>query len=127
MILAAYIVTGFLVASVYAVGMLRGRRDRHHRLGLLIPFTIAAIATPIQFGGGRHGGTPDRQGPAGQVRRDGVRAEDLHTHVTEYLGGRCTGGREGRNRDPGFDSWLVGFSTDTEVIGWTPPPDDGPS
>ena len=52
MILAAYIVTGFLVASVYAVGMLRGRRDRHHRLGLLIPFTIAAIATPIQFGVG---------------------------------------------------------------------------
>ena len=49
MILAAYLVTGFLVASVYAVGMLRGRRDRHHRLGLLIPLTVAAIATPIQF------------------------------------------------------------------------------
>ena len=30
MLLAAYIVAGFLVASVYAVGMLRGRRDRHH-------------------------------------------------------------------------------------------------
>src|SRR5436190_4857404 len=30
MILAAYLVTGFLIASVYAVGMLRGRRDRHH-------------------------------------------------------------------------------------------------
>src|SRR5262249_37266189 len=30
MILAAYLVTGFLVASVYAVGMLRGRRDRYH-------------------------------------------------------------------------------------------------
>ena len=28
MILAAYIVTGFLIASVYAVGMMRGRRDR---------------------------------------------------------------------------------------------------
>ena len=49
MILAAYLVTGFLVASVYAVGMLRGRRDRHHRLGLLIPLTVASIATPIQF------------------------------------------------------------------------------
>ena len=49
MILAAYIVTGFLIASVYAVGMLRGRRDRHHRLGLLIPLTVAAIAAPIQF------------------------------------------------------------------------------
>jgi len=46
---AAYIVTGFLVASVYAVGMLRGRRDRYHRLGFLIPFTVAAIAAPIQL------------------------------------------------------------------------------
>ena len=49
MILAAYLVTGFLVASVYAVGMLRGRRDRYHRLGLLIPLTVASIAAPIQF------------------------------------------------------------------------------
>ena len=29
--------------------MLRGRRDRYHRLGFLIPFTVAAIATPIQM------------------------------------------------------------------------------
>ena len=49
MILAAYLVTAFLVASVYAVGMLRGRRDRHHRLGLLIPLTVACILAPIQF------------------------------------------------------------------------------
>ncbi len=37
MLLAAYMVTGFLLASVYAVGMLRGKRDRYHRLGLIIP------------------------------------------------------------------------------------------
>ena len=49
MILAAYLVTCFLVASVYAVGMLRGRRDRHHRLGLLIPLTVGCILAPIQF------------------------------------------------------------------------------
>ncbi len=49
MLVAAYVVGGFLVASVYAVGMLRGRRDRYHRLGFLIPFTVAAIATPIQM------------------------------------------------------------------------------
>ena len=56
MILAAYMVTGFLVASIYAVGMLKGRRDRLHRLGLLIPLTIACIATPIQlFVGDMHG------------------------------------------------------------------------
>ncbi len=52
MIFAAYIVGGFLVASVYAVGMLRGRKDRYHRLGLIIPFTVAAIALPFQMGVG---------------------------------------------------------------------------
>lgn len=52
MLLAAYMVTGFSVASVYAVGMLRGRRDRYHRMGLLIPLTVAAIAAPIQVGVG---------------------------------------------------------------------------
>ena len=49
MILAAFMVTGFGTASVYAVAMLRGRRDRYHRLGLLIPFTVAAILTPVQI------------------------------------------------------------------------------
>ncbi len=49
MIIAAYVVGGFLIASVYAVGMLRGRRDRYHRLGFLIPFTVAAVAIPIQL------------------------------------------------------------------------------
>ncbi|MGW5049896.1 cytochrome ubiquinol oxidase subunit I [Actinokineospora sp. NPDC004072] len=50
--LAAFMVTGFLVASVYAVGMLRGRRDAYHRMGLLIPLTAAVIATPVQIGVG---------------------------------------------------------------------------
>ena len=49
MVLAAYVVGGFVVASVYAVGMLRGRRDRYHRLGFLIPFTVASIAIPVQM------------------------------------------------------------------------------
>jgi cytochrome d ubiquinol oxidase subunit I len=52
MVVAAYIVGGFLVASVYAMGMLRGRNDRYHRLGFTIAFTVAAIATPIQMGVG---------------------------------------------------------------------------
>lgn len=49
MIVAAFMVTGFTVAGVYAVAMLRGRRDRYHRLGFLMPFTMAAVATPIQI------------------------------------------------------------------------------
>jgi cytochrome bd ubiquinol oxidase subunit I len=49
MIIAALMVTGFGVASVYAVAILKGRNDRYHRLGLLIPLTGASILTPIQI------------------------------------------------------------------------------
>jgi cytochrome d ubiquinol oxidase subunit I len=52
MVVAAYMVGGFMVASVYAAGMLRGRRDRYHRLGFIIGFSVAAVATPIQMGVG---------------------------------------------------------------------------
>src|SRR3982751_3635219 len=33
MVVAAYLVGGFLIASVYAVGLLRGRNQRYYRLG----------------------------------------------------------------------------------------------
>jgi cytochrome bd ubiquinol oxidase subunit I len=49
MILAAFMVAGFLVASVYAAGLLRGERDRYHMLGFLLPFTMAAVVTPVQI------------------------------------------------------------------------------
>jgi len=49
MILAAFMVTGFLVASVYAAAMLRGRRDRYHRVGVLLPLAVAAALTPAQI------------------------------------------------------------------------------
>jgi cytochrome d ubiquinol oxidase subunit I len=48
MILAAGMVTGFLVASVYAAAWLRGNRDRTTRLAFAIPFTIAAVLAPAQ-------------------------------------------------------------------------------
>jgi cytochrome d ubiquinol oxidase subunit I len=127
MILAAYIVTGFLVASVYAVGMLRGRRDRHHRLGLLIPFVVAAAATPLQFA---VGDTAARSVAADQPVKFAAMecVQTTSTDVTEYLGGRCTSsGVEGGIGIPGLDSFLVGFSTDTQVIGLdSVPPDDRP-
>lgn len=45
---AAYMVVGFLVAAVYAVGMLRGRRDHHHRTGFLVAFAFASVAALVQ-------------------------------------------------------------------------------
>jgi cytochrome d ubiquinol oxidase subunit I len=49
MILAAYMVAGGLTAAPYAVGLLRGRRDRYTRLGFLVRFSVAAIAAPFQI------------------------------------------------------------------------------
>src|SRR4051812_39765681 len=117
MILAAYLVTGFLLASIYAVGMLRGRRDRIHHLGLLIPLTVASIATPVQFA---VGDTAARAIADDQPVKFAVMecVQTTHTHVTEYLGGRCasSGVKDGIGI-PGLDSFLVGFSTDTKVTG----------
>jgi cytochrome bd ubiquinol oxidase subunit I len=48
MYLAAYIVAGFVTASVYAVSYLRGRRDRYVRVALAIPLVVAAVAAPAQ-------------------------------------------------------------------------------
>ncbi len=45
---AAFMVAGFAIAAVYAAGMLRGRRDAHHRLGFLIPFAFASVAAIVQ-------------------------------------------------------------------------------
>jgi cytochrome bd ubiquinol oxidase subunit I len=127
MIFAAYIVAGFLIASVYAVGMLKGRRDRHHRLGMLIPLTIAAIATPIQFG---IGDTAARAIADDQPIKFAAMecVQQTSTNVTEYIGGRCTAdGVKGGIGIPGLDSFLVGWSTSTEVTGLdSVPPDDRP-
>jgi cytochrome d ubiquinol oxidase subunit I len=49
MILAAFIVGGFLFAMPYGWAMLHGRRRRYERLGLLIPLTMALVAAPIQI------------------------------------------------------------------------------
>jgi cytochrome bd ubiquinol oxidase subunit I len=127
MILAAYLVTGFLVASIYAVGMLRGRRDRIHRLGLLIPLTVACIATPIQFA---VGDTAARAIAKDQPIKFAAMecVQRTSTDVTEYIYGRCTAdGVKGGIGIPGFDSFLVGWSTRTQVIGLdTVSPDNRP-
>jgi cytochrome d ubiquinol oxidase subunit I len=127
MILAAYLVTGFIVASIYAVGMLRGRRDRIHRLGLLIPLVVACIATPIQFAVGDAAARAiAHDQPIKFAAMECV--PKTSTDVTEYIGGRCTpSGIKGGIGIPGLDSFLVGWSTSTKVIGLeSVPPNNRP-
>jgi len=49
---AAYATTGFAVAAVYAVLILRGHRDRHSRLALDLAMALGAIAIVLQVAGG---------------------------------------------------------------------------
>ncbi|HSV68011.1 MAG TPA: cytochrome ubiquinol oxidase subunit I [Mycobacteriales bacterium] len=117
MILAAFIVAGFTTAAVYAVGMLRGRRDRYHRLGLLVPFTFAAILTPVQIGVGDYAARflADRQ----PVKLAAIEAVyQTGSHVPLHLGGIV---RDGELRYaveiPNGLSLLVGYRPDTVVRG----------
>jgi cytochrome bd ubiquinol oxidase subunit I len=117
MILAAYMVTGFLVASIYAVGMLKGRRDRLHKLGLVIPLTIACIATPIQLFVGDTAAreVADHQ-PAKFAAMECI--YESGTHQPEQIGGICVDNEvKGGISIPNLDSFLVGWSADTFVTG----------
>jgi cytochrome bd ubiquinol oxidase subunit I len=49
MYLAGFIVASSLVAAVYAVAWLRGRRDRYHRSGLVVPLAVLCLAAPAQI------------------------------------------------------------------------------
>ncbi|MDX6615022.1 MAG: cytochrome bd ubiquinol oxidase subunit [Solirubrobacterales bacterium] len=117
MLLAAYMVTGFLIASIYAVGMLRGRRDRYHRIGMAIPLCVAAIATPLQlFVGDTAARAVANDQPAKFAAMECVYKGG--PDQTEYLGGVCTGDKvKYAIGIPGLDSFLVGFSTHTDVTG----------
>jgi cytochrome d ubiquinol oxidase subunit I len=118
MVLAAYMVTGFLVAGVYAAGVLRGRRDRYHYTGFAIGFVPAAVLTPFQiFVGDVAARAIATDQPVKFAAMEYV--PHTSTHVPEWLGGVYVNGHVyGGIRIPSMDSLLVGFSPRTKVIGW---------
>jgi cytochrome bd ubiquinol oxidase subunit I len=118
MLLAAYMVTGFLLASVYAVGMLRGRRDHYMRLGFTIPFVVAAIAAPIQIGVGDVAARAVfEQQPAKFAAMELVTETGPQQPVV--LGGILVDGEVRYGLEiPGLGSFLAGFDTNTVVTGF---------
>jgi len=48
MYLAAFMVTGFVLAGAYAFGRLRGRWGRYERTALAVPLAAASVAAPLQ-------------------------------------------------------------------------------
>jgi cytochrome d ubiquinol oxidase subunit I len=117
MLLAAYIVAGFVVAGVYAMGLLKGRRDRYHRLGFLVPFTVAAVAVPVQIFVGDtiarqvYSREPAKFAAVELLPRTG-------SHVSETLGGVLVGDRVRFGIPiPDLASILAGFTPSTGIKG----------
>jgi cytochrome d ubiquinol oxidase subunit I len=118
MLLSAYMVTGFLVAGVYAVGLLRGRRDRYHRLGFGVPFAIGGIAAPLQV---MMGDVIARFVAHNQPVKFAAMeyVSNTTSDAAEWLGGILINGHVYFGASiPAFDSILVGFNPHTRVIGW---------
>jgi len=47
--IAAYVATGFAVAGVYAIAMLRGDRSEHTKKALALALAVAVVFTPLQI------------------------------------------------------------------------------
>ncbi|MGW2211630.1 cytochrome ubiquinol oxidase subunit I [Streptomyces sp. NPDC001781] len=124
MLLAAYIVAGFVVASVYAVGMIRGRRGHYQKLGFLISFVTAAVALPVQI---LVGDTIARQVFDSEPAK--FAAIELlpttGTHVPENLGGVLVDGEVRYGIPlPSVASILAGFRPSTRIQGLDAVPAD---
>ncbi|MEU0069877.1 cytochrome ubiquinol oxidase subunit I [Streptomyces sp. NPDC006332] len=122
-VVGVVLTAGYVVAGVYAVGWLRGRRDRYHRLGFTVPFSVAAILTPVQFVlGDSIARSVFHKQPVKFAATEIVWKTD--TRVPEYLFGRLhpDGSISGGIKIPQLDSILAGFSPDTKVTGLTSVP-----
>ncbi|HLI42190.1 MAG TPA: cytochrome ubiquinol oxidase subunit I, partial [Streptosporangiaceae bacterium] len=125
MILAAYMVTGFTVAGVYAAGILRGRRDRYHGTGFALGFVPAAVLTPFQiFVGDTAARAIAHDQPVKFAAMEYV--PRTSRHVPEWLAGVYVNGHVYAGvKVPDLDSLLVGFGPGTKVTGWDSVPPAG--
>ncbi|MGI9666253.1 MAG: cytochrome ubiquinol oxidase subunit I [Acidimicrobiia bacterium] len=118
MLFAAYMVSGFMVASVYAIRRLRGDRSRITRLGFLIAFSVAAVATPVQVLIGDVAtrrlveAQPSKFAAMELLPESGSRAPLTIGGI--YVDGEVVGAIE----IPGLASWLATRSVDGEVPGF---------
>lgn len=127
MTLAAYMVAGFVIAGVYALGWLRGRREPARRAAVLIPLTFACVAAPAQIVVGDWAGRDvARNQPVKLAAFEGLPRTEAGAPV--HVLGRYTGGRVvGGIRVPRLLSLLAFHDPNATVRGLdTVPPADRP-
>jgi cytochrome d ubiquinol oxidase subunit I len=127
MYLAGFIVAGFVMASCYAFGWLRGRRGRYERAALVIPLTVAALAAPVQILVGDWAARDvARTQPVKLAALEGLAATEKGApiHILGWFNGRDV---EYGIKIPKLLSFLSFHDFDAEVKGLdTVPPEDRP-
>jgi cytochrome bd ubiquinol oxidase subunit I len=122
-LIATYITAGFIVASIYAVAWLRGRRDHYQGLAFAIPFTVAALLTPVEL---VVGDLSARALVSDQPAKFAAMEVTWKTqsHNPEVIGGLLndSGQVNFGIAIPSFDSILIGLSPDTVAPGLTSVP-----
>ena len=123
--LSCYIATGFAVAGVYALGLLRGRRDAYHRSGLDIALIVGGVAAILQpLSGDLSARRIAEYQPAKLAAMEAH--YETSSHVPLLIGGipDGQGGVRGAIRIPSGLSLLVGHSPSTVVTGLNDFPED---
>jgi len=117
MYLAGFLVCGFLVAGVYAMARMGGRRDRYHRAGLIIPLAFVALAAPAQVVVGDWAArTVAENQPTKLAAFEGLEETTAGAGLTVggiYFGGKTYGGVE----IPKLLSFLAFHDPDARVEG----------
>jgi cytochrome bd ubiquinol oxidase subunit I len=117
MFVATYFVVGFVVAAVYAGGILRGRRDRLHRSGFTVAFAFATVAASIQPLIGHVAGmrlATDQPAKLAAIEL----ATSTESHAPLTIGGVLVDGEVvGGIQVPGLGSFLARGWFDREVPG----------
>jgi cytochrome d ubiquinol oxidase subunit I len=119
MLVSAYVVTGFVVAAVYAAGLLRGRDDAVHRRGLVLGMSMAAVAIVLAGITGDSSARFIHQAqPAKFAAMEGLYRTQRDAPL--HLGGIPSDSRHaviGAIELPGLLSFLAAFDTNAEVQG----------
>ncbi|WP_228559248.1 cytochrome ubiquinol oxidase subunit I [Catenulispora pinisilvae] len=119
MLLAAIMCTGGVVAAVYAVGMLRGRRDAYHRRGFRVGLVAVLAMAPLQLVvGDLAARVVEKYQPAKLAAMEALTHTQSHAPLT--LGGIYdpnTGKTRFGIEIPDGLSLLTGFRTDKTIRG----------
>lgn len=119
MLVAALMCTGGAVAAVYAVGMLRGRRDAYHRRGFAVGLVTVLAAAPLQLViGDLAARVVEKYQPAKLAAMEALTKTRAHAPLT--LGGvydPATGKTRFGIELPGMLSFLTKFDTNATVRG----------